>query len=329
MVLKGVNIGGWLSQTKRFNRDHYDTFITEKDIIKLKKWGVNTIRIPFDYNCILNDTKGLNFNSLGIDYIKKITKLSTENNLICILDFHITPWHHFLDKNVDFFKDQKIIDQHITILEYIISNIKDYKNIYLELLNEPQCENDELLNEFYKLVINRIRKKAYKNKLIIESNLAGSTDTFDKLEDFLNYDNIAFSFHFYHPIQFTHQKAYWTDKGSKNTLNFPYMNNNISYDENYLLKKLKPVIDFTKKTDKEVFCGEFGVYLEAPYQSRLKWIECMLKIFKEYNIGFLYWTYKNLDFGIINNQKQYKYLDEYDNEENTDLELLNLLKKYF
>jgi len=329
MILKGINIGGWLSQTKNFNKDHFDTFITEKDITKLKKWGMNTVRIPFDYNCILNDSKKLNFNPLGIKYIERITKWCIDNNLICVLDFHITPWHHFLDKNIDFFNDQKIINQHITILEYILSNIKESKNIYLELLNEPQCNNDELLNQFYKLAINRIRKKGYKNKLVIESNLAGNTDTFGKLEEFFDYDDIAFSFHFYNPIQFTHQKAYWTDEGSDKTLYFPYINDNINYDENYLLKKLKPVIDFSRKTNKQIFCGEFGVYLEAPYQSRLNWIECMLKIFQEYNIGFLYWTYKNLDFGIINNQEQFKDLDEYNNKDSIDLILLNLLKKYF
>jgi hypothetical protein len=49
----------------------------------------------------------------------------------------------------------------------------------------------------------------------------------------------------------------------------------------------------------------------------------------EYNIGFLYWAYKNLDFGIINNQERYKSLDEYNNKENTDLTLVKLLKKYF
>jgi len=329
MVLKGVNIGGWLSQAERFNKYHLDSFITEKDIIKIKSWGMNAIRVPFDYNCILNNTGNYDFNELGIGYIKKITEWSIKHDLICILDFHITPWHHFLDKNIVFFKNQKNIDYHISILEHILSNIKQSKNIYVELLNEPQCESGELLNRFYKHAINRIREKGYKNNLVIESNLAGAADTFYHLEEFVDYDDITFSFHFYDPIKFTHQKAYWTDKGSKNTFYFPYMDNNITYNEIFLLDKLKPVIDFSGKTDKHVFCGEFGVYLEAPHSSRLKWIESVLNIFKEYNIGFLYWAYKNLDFGIINYQDKYKKLDEYNNEENIDLRLLNLLKKYF
>ncbi len=77
------------------------------------------------------------------------------------------------------------------------------------------------------------------------------------------------------------------------------------------------------------FAENLGYALEAPHDSRLKWIESVLNIFKEYNIGFLYWAYKNLDFGIINNQERYKSLDEYNNKENTDLILLKLLKKYF
>jgi endoglucanase len=66
MVLKGVNGGGWLSQAKSFNKGHLDSFITEKDIIKIKDWGMNAIRVPFDYNCILTDTENYTFNERGI-----------------------------------------------------------------------------------------------------------------------------------------------------------------------------------------------------------------------------------------------------------------------
>jgi hypothetical protein len=164
-----------------------------------------------------------------------------------------------LDKNIAFFKNQKNIDHHISILEHILANINQSKNTYVELLNEPQCENVELLNQFYKHAINRIREKGYKNNLVIESNLAGAADTFYHLEEFFDYDDITFSFHFYGPIKFTHRKAYWTDEGSENILYFPYMDNDTTFNELFLLEKLKPVIDFAGKTDEHVFCGEFGV----------------------------------------------------------------------
>ena len=48
---KGVNFGGWLSQCS-YEKEHLDTFITEKDFEIAASWGVDHVRVPFDYNII-------------------------------------------------------------------------------------------------------------------------------------------------------------------------------------------------------------------------------------------------------------------------------------
>ncbi len=50
---KGVNLGGWLSQCgNNYNKEHYDTFITEKDLETIKQWGLDHVRVPVDAEVI-------------------------------------------------------------------------------------------------------------------------------------------------------------------------------------------------------------------------------------------------------------------------------------
>ena len=51
--MKGVDLGGWLSQCgNNYNETHYSTFITEKDIETIAGWGADHVRLPIDYNIL-------------------------------------------------------------------------------------------------------------------------------------------------------------------------------------------------------------------------------------------------------------------------------------
>jgi endoglucanase len=59
-------------------------------------------------------------------------------------------------------------------------------------------------------------------------------------------------------------------------------------------KPLKPLL----KEGLPLYCGEFGIYEKAPRETRLEWTKDVVGIFKELGIGWSYWNYKWLDFGI-------------------------------
>jgi len=330
MILKGINIGGWLSQAEP-EISHWDNFIKEDDIKKIAQWGFNAIRLPFDFAIIENERNPAS-QKIGIDYIIEAVEWTKKYDIKCILDFHITPWHHFLDplrnKKVLLFKDEALIEKHIEVLDIVMHHVHKYDHVYLEILNEPQSDDDDALIDFYRRAISTLRNKNYHNKIVVDSNLGGNTDTIKKLEPLSDLEDIIYSFHFYQPEQFTHQKAYWTTQGSETSLDFPYYDGNVLINEEYLFERIKPVIEFKEKTDKEVFCGEFGVYLKTPHNSRLIWIDSFLKILSSHQIGYIFWTYKNLDFGLINNQQEFKNLKEYNNLENIDYQLRDILIRY-
>lgn len=50
--MRGINLGGWLSQCAEYSEGHYSSFITENDIKTISEWGLDHIRLPVDYNVI-------------------------------------------------------------------------------------------------------------------------------------------------------------------------------------------------------------------------------------------------------------------------------------
>jgi hypothetical protein len=48
-----------------------------------------------------------------------------------------------------------------------------------------------------------------------------------------------------------------------------------------------------------LYCGEFGVIDRAPARDSLNWFKDVFKVFEENHIGCSIWSYKEMDFGII------------------------------
>ena len=50
--LKGVNLGGWISQFAEYSEEHFNTYIQETDIKKISEMGFDHVRVPVDYNVL-------------------------------------------------------------------------------------------------------------------------------------------------------------------------------------------------------------------------------------------------------------------------------------
>ena len=66
--LRGVNLGGWISQFDKYDTQHFETFITRKDIAYIASLGFDHVRVPVDYN-VLEDEDG-NVIESGFAYLE-------------------------------------------------------------------------------------------------------------------------------------------------------------------------------------------------------------------------------------------------------------------
>ena len=53
--MKGVNLGGWISQFDKYDIKHFNEFITKKDIEYIASLNFDHVRVPVDYNVLEDD----------------------------------------------------------------------------------------------------------------------------------------------------------------------------------------------------------------------------------------------------------------------------------
>lgn len=320
---KGINFGGWLSQCDH-TKSHYDSFIMQSDVATVSSWKMDHIRVPFDYNLILDEDG--NLIESGFQYFDKIIEWCNDEGLNLILDLHKTPGYDFNNANESkentLFSDENLKKKFIFLWCEIAKRYGENTNVAFELLNEVvETDFADSWNSLIKRVVQEIRKYARSTTIIYGGIQWNSVSTLKFLEKPLD-ENILFTFHFYKPMVFTHQNAHWMSVlKTKESVHYPdkmeyYQNlaRDFGYDDadNFYPKKDAPVADFirdrideavaaAKKFAVNLYCGEFGAIDQATAQDSLRWYRDVVAIFDEYNIGHAIWTYKEKDFGIIGN----------------------------
>jgi endoglucanase len=349
--MRGVNWGGWFSQIDAIaekdrlgfpgKHKHMASFLGREDAARVAGWGFDHVRLPLDWfnafdSELRPDEEVLHLLDEAVEWI-------TGAGLNLILDLHKCPGHDFLDGTVReqaFFLDEGLRRDCLRIWACLAERYGGIPGILLEPLNEPVAPSAEEWNAAKDALAAEIRRMAPKATILIGSNLWNSAQEFERLAPFDD-DNVVYSFHFYNPLVFTHQGAPWIQSSSfKRSLlypgTYPAIERNTDrmtvdagrWDKDRLESIVEPAIRFRERFGVPVACNEFGVYMGGPDSaSRIAWIRDLLGIFREHDIGWSYWNYKNLDFGIISmGEGLYANSQQYANPERMDLRLLETLK---
>lgn len=317
---RGINLGGYLSQCEH-GREHYENYINKSDIERIAGWGFDHVRLPIDYE-VLETEEGEPIEE-GYSIVDRAVNWCKECGLSIVLDLHKAFGYDFNDagdseKN-NLFGSEKLQQRFLDLWERISSNFSRYDNVAFELLNEVvEEDNAEAWNSLIARAVKVIRKNAPDTYIIyggIQWNSAKTLKLLDKPED----DKIIFTFHFYEPLLFTHQKAYWVKKmGEDWDVSYPdtmdaYMERSktigdqgkavyesgLDYIDKQLIDDLvQDAIRAAENAGVGLYCGEFGVIDRAPVKDTLNWYRDVNEVFSKYNIRYCVWSYKEMDFGI-------------------------------
>lgn len=110
----------------------------------------------------------------------------------------------------------------------------------------------------------------------------------------VNDDNIVYEFHYYYPLDFTHQKR------DSEPVCYPYTKNGTTYDKAFMENSLRNLIAFSENNNVPIYCGEFGtVAWSFPLDnSGERWVTDILDILLENKIHFNYHAYHDGSFGL-------------------------------
>ena len=331
---KGVNLGGWLSQGS-LEESHISSFIKEEDIKRIKGMGCDHLRLPVDFENIYDEKKKCDV-EIGYKYIDLCIEWCKKYGLNVVLDLHKAPGYVFDDFEYSsgFFTNEKLMTVFLNIWDSLSKRYAKYSDMMMfEMLNE--VTSFDVIEEWNALAfrcIKVIRKNAPKVKILYGGVGYSSVKAVKYIP--APYDeNIVFNVHCYEPMAFSHQGAYWVDKMPLDfRISYPVEDDKYKEickivpsiangtlgesdnalaalkDKNFFDNLFKEAIECADKYNVGLYCGEYGVIDRAEPASTLRWVKQINATFERYNIGRAIWSYKKMDFGIIDDH----YKDIYD-----------------
>jgi len=349
--MRGVNFGGWFSQVDAVAandpsqvsglRAHLESFLGPADFARVKAWGFDHVRLPVDYfNVFTGPELAPNEPVLGL--LDRAVDGLRAAGLRVIFDLHKCPGHDFLEGTAadqSFFSDPARRADARKVWTHLAERYGHRPGVLLEILNEPVAPDAATWNAVKDEMAAHIRRHAPKATIVVGANRWNYVGEFAQLTP-VEDDNILYSFHFYLPLLFTHQRAPWMpDRHFQETRPYPgeyavppgtrsrVPLETGRWDRARMAQALEPVIRFRERFEASVSCHEFGVYAGgADRASQLAWMRDFLSLLREHDFGWSYWNYRNLDFGLISrNEARFAQSPQYDNPERTDHEMVRLL----
>ncbi len=293
---KGVNLGGWFSQCD-YSRERLDTFITEPDFAQIARWGFDHVRIPIDYNVIQNPDGSMK--EEGLRRIDGALALCDKYGLHAVLDLHKTQGFSF-DKGENeagFFESEAYQEKFYAVWECFARRWGDRADrLMFELLNEVTFQDYlPAWKRISRECVRRIRAYAPEVTVLLGSYNWNSARTLPELD--APYDgHVIYNFHFYEPISFTHQGAYWMADTMDLSLRYRYEDSGVSRD--WFEDFLRPALEKAEREGTELYCGEYGVIDVVPPEEALKWFRDLHAVFERHGIARSLWSYKEMDFGL-------------------------------
>lgn len=308
---RGVNISHWLSQN--FGARVYGApWFTEADVEWISKQGFDHIRLPVDVRSCLTADGALD--PARLKPIAESIEWSRKRGLGLVLDAHFLPGADFNSQGGD-----KRVYTDLVLQEKVAGVWRELAKAFaqhgdylrMEILNEPVAEKNEQLNPFIKKMLAAIRESNPKRVVYIPSNRWNQFSTVPDLE-LPDDQHIALTVHNYEPLIFTHQRAGWADLAETlppvkfpgevpdwrphllRPAHQPFPAPGTKLTAKQLDDMFAKVAAWVEKTrpGMEVYLGEFGVYRPADDESKVNWLQTMVKNCEKYGWGWAIWDYK-------------------------------------
>lgn len=321
---RGMGIGGWLTNYKRFNVlpedkrycltigdfEHFDSYITEKDIEYIASLGLDHIRLGFD-QLVIEEKQGVyreNIFSLIDNFIGWCEKYG----LNVVLNLHKAIGNYCdIKEEKELLDDDALQERFIDMWCAFENRYSNKPSVAFELLNEVRDVNPELWNNLAEKTVIALRKLNKTRKIIIGS-ISWNDPSFLKDLKLFDDENVIYTFHTYAPFEFTHQRGVLQPTTLFYNREMPYPCDIERYrdarlvgygetnaypdfdkmDIEFIKKSLQSAVDFIKQNpDKIVWCGEFGTIRHANIKWRENWMRDVISVLKENDIPYCVWNY--------------------------------------
>lgn len=253
--------------------------IEERSFRKIKEAGFDTVRLPVRWSA--HTSTGPDY-TIDPEFFARVTEVinqALEQDLKVIINIH-----HFEELNEN---PKGNFEKFMSLWSQIAARYASLpENVYFEILNEPNQElSGDLMRTILGEAFQEIRKTNPTRILILGGeNWSGinSLPSIPAIDD----PNQVYTFHYYDPFEFTHQKAGWTDLKDNGT---------VKWGSREDKEQLEAAADYAKQVQTELgipfFLGEIGAYEKAPYEDVVDYTKHTREAFEEAGISWCVWNF--------------------------------------
>ena len=174
-----------------------------------------------------------------------------------------------------------------------------YPTLIFEILNEPGGKmTAPVWNSLLSEVLSIIRS-TNPERLVIVAALNSEDTTIDQLILPAHDRNLIATFHYYAPIEFTHQGAPWSSKFR----GIGPMEWGNAEEGHKVIADFQRINAWSQKENRPIYLGEFGVYERAPVKSRSQYLSFVARSAERYGWAWAYWQFDH-DFAAFDSNQQ-------------------------
>lgn len=330
---RGFNLlGMFASADSKYGTNRPQNHNTDDDYKMIADFGFDFIRIPCSYRLwsSVDDPSKINYEAL--EKLDNMIENCLKNGLHANLCMHRLPGYCInndekIPEKGNLFTDDELL---VAASEQWKMLADRYKNISAEKLsfnvvNEP--ERYVTMEQYQKLidaVLERVHKITPDRLFIIDGMHCG-----DHIPVFSMFENIdkkcAYSCRGYTPRGLTHYTVF--PEYNTTPLTWPGA---YEFGKPVDVKRLEQVYDLwafaAERLGVGVHCGEMGCFKNTPHEIALAWLDDVLRILTERNIGFAMWQF-NGPFGVADSGRsdvEYKKIGN----RLIDKKMLDIMMKY-
>jgi endoglucanase len=283
---RGINLGNSLEAPVE---GAWGPKITDEDLVRLKKAGFNSVRIPTRWSAHALKVAPYTIDPAFMARVDHVVQVALSQGLVVVLNAH-----HYQEIDEAPAEHRECLAM---MWRQIATHFADFpESLQFEIYNEPNTQHTaEAWNLTLAAALQEIRKTNPTRAVHIGGVEWNKIGTLKDLKLPPEDRHIIAQIHYYAPFHFTHQNASWV-KGSTAWNGTKW--DGTEADKEAVRRDFKAAADWSQKEQRPVFMGEFGTSAGvADMDARVRWTAFIASEAPRYHLTWAYWEYQ-ANFGI-------------------------------